>query len=169
MIRWRRSGDEAAIVELVRTELVPLSRRPGMKGSRIREEIAERMRRGVTLVAAGSNRGEPIAFLHMEVRNETLFVDLLAVKASEQNRRWGSQLMEKGELYGISMGCKEVRLFVDDTNARGLRFYGKRGYYTVRHIPSAYCYELGKPLAAWRPPFGNDLSFFEEWNFKVGE
>ncbi|WP_219640440.1 N-acetyltransferase [Cohnella sp. CFH 77786] len=148
MIRLRQPGDEEAIVDLVRTELVPLSPRPGMHGSRLRKEIDARLRRGVTLVASRTPRSEPFAFLHMEIRQRTLFVDLLAVSASAQNRRWGSMLMAAAEQYGASRGCTEARLFVDDTNERGLRFYAKLGYSAVRHISGAYCYELVKPLAA---------------------
>lgn len=144
VIRWRQPGDEAAIVRLVRTELVPLSTRPYMRGSKLRQEMSERLRRGETLVATRSARSDPFAFVHMEFRGTTLFIDLLAVEASEQNRRWGTVLMLEAERHGMSRGCREVRLFVDEKNTRGRRFYEKLGYSVVRHLPGAYCYELIK-------------------------
>ncbi|WP_276354782.1 GNAT family N-acetyltransferase [Cohnella caldifontis] len=148
LIRWRQRGDEEAIFRLVKTELVPLSSRPGMRDGRLRREIAERLRRGMTFVASRSAGSEPFAFVHMELHRNILFIDLLAVDSAEQNHRWGTRLMAEAERFGLSRGCREARLFVDDTNVRGLRFYTKLGYAGVRHIPSAKCYELAKPLAA---------------------
>lgn len=151
LIRWKKPGDERAIVGLVRTQLVPISPRPGLRGSRLRRELRPRLRRGATLVASRSARGEPFAFVHVELRSTTLFIDLLAVEPAEQNRRWGSTLLAAAERYGVENGCSESRLFVDENNERGLRFYAKHGYAVVRHIPQAACYELFKPLgASWQ-------------------
>jgi ribosomal protein S18 acetylase RimI-like enzyme len=146
LIRWFRRGDEDAIVRLVKEELVPLTQRPGMRDGRLRREIAERLRRGTTMVASRTAGSEPFAFVHLEVRQSVLFVDLLAVDSAEQNRRWGTRLMAEAERYGLARGCREARLFVDDTNERGIRFYAKLGYAGVRHLPDARCYELVKPL-----------------------
>lgn len=147
MIRWKRPGDEAAIVRLVQTQLVPSSRFPGIRSRHLRRDMARRLQRGVTLVSAKSARSEPFGFLHMEIRKPVLFIDLLAVDGAEQNRSWGTFMMGTAEMFGACQGCTEARLFVDDTNARGLRFYARLGYLTVRHIPGASCYELRKPLA----------------------
>lgn len=150
LIRWKRAGDERAIVGLVRTQLVPLSPRPGLGGSRLRRELLPRLRRGHTLVASRTAKSAPFAFVHLELRSATLFVDLLAVDPVEQNRRWGSTLMATAERYGMENGCSESRLFVDEQNERGMRFYARHGYTVVRHIPKAACYEMFKPLThAW--------------------
>jgi ribosomal protein S18 acetylase RimI-like enzyme len=151
VIRWRQPGDDSGIVDLVRTQLVPLSPRHHPRDSRLRQDVVTRLRRGATLVAAKDRRGSPFAFLHMEFRGTTLFIDLLAVDSSRQNRNWGTELMEMAEQYGKSKGCAEARLFVDDTNQRGLRFYHKLGYSVVRDLNSLHCYELYKPLV----PFHN--------------
>ena len=147
LIRWMRSGDEKAIVDLVRTQLVPISPRPGMGGNRLRRKVVPRLRRGRTLVASQTGRSEPFAFVHVELRSATLFIDLLAVAPQEQNRRWGSALMAAAERYGMENGCSEARLFVDDVNEGGMRFYARHGYAVARHIPKAACYEMAKPLA----------------------
>jgi len=150
LIRWKRAGDERAIVGLVRTQLVPISPRPGLHGSRLRRELLPRLRRGYTLVASRTAKSAPFAFVHAELRSATLFIDLLAVDPAEQNRRWGSALMDAAERYGMENGCSESRLFVDEQNERGMRFYARHGYTVVRHIPKAACYEIFKPLTqAW--------------------
>jgi len=150
LIRGMRAGDERAIVDLVRTQLVPISPRPGLRGSRLRRELAPRLRRGYTFVASRTAKSEPFAFVHVELRSATLFIDLLAVNPVEQNRRWGSALMAAAERFGAENDCSESRLFVDDINERGIRFYTRHGYTVVRHVPKAACYEMFKPLgAAW--------------------
>jgi GNAT superfamily N-acetyltransferase len=151
LIRWRQPGDDPGIVELVRTQLLPLSPRNTFRSGQLRQDISTRLGRGATMVVPRAGNSDPLAFLHLEVRKTTLFVDLLAVEPSAQNRHWGTELMNRAEQYGISQGCTEARLFVDDTNLRGLRFYGKLGYFAVRHIRDAGCYELFKTLApSWR-------------------
>jgi ribosomal protein S18 acetylase RimI-like enzyme len=82
----------------------------------------------------------------MEFRGSTLFIDLLAVNSSEQNRHWGSELMTRAETYGIKKGCTLSHLFVDEGNTRALRFYHRLGYYPVRAIPDLKVIELAKPL-----------------------
>ena len=146
MIRWKRSGDNKTIIDLVRKELVPFSRFPGIRIRHLRRDIAARLKRGHTLVAAEPGLGRPFGFLRLEIHGPVLFIDLLAVDSARQNRQWGTRLMRAAEAYGISAGCAEARLFVDDTNTRGLKFYAKLGYVIVRHVPEASCYELAKPL-----------------------
>lgn len=122
-----------------------------MRGARLRKELAARLQRGLTLVGSRTPDSEPVAFVHMEIRHPTLFVDLLAVDAKAQHRGWGTKLMAAAEKIGREHGCYDVRLFVDDTNDSGLRFYRNLGYRVARHIPEANCREMVKPLttAAW--------------------
>jgi len=145
VIRLRKPRDDEGILRLVRNELVPNSSLQMPDESGLREDIHQRLRRGTTLVAA-SGRKSPIAFLHMEFRDRTLFVDLLAVDASEQNRHWGSLLMAKAEQLGREKGCREARLYVDERNYRAQRFYQRLGYLPVQYVQSLRCYELVKPL-----------------------
>jgi ribosomal protein S18 acetylase RimI-like enzyme len=151
MIRWKTPGDDSGIVDLVRTQLVPLSPRNHPRDGRLTQDVKTRLRRGATLVASKSRRGEPFGFLHMELRDDILFIDLLAVDSTLQNRHWGTELMQKAEQYGLAKGCTQARLFVDDTNHRGMRFYHKLGYSVVQHLKQLNCYELFKPLV---PPYG---------------
>lgn len=138
-------------MRLIKRELVPLSRRPRLRGARLRKEVAARLKRGLTLVGSRTPDSEPVAFVHMEIRPPTLFVDLLAVDAKAQHRGWGTQLMAAAEKIGREQHCFDVRLFVDNTNESGFHFYRKLGYRVARHIPEAQCREMVKPLttATW--------------------
>ncbi|MBB6669806.1 GNAT family N-acetyltransferase [Cohnella nanjingensis] len=148
MIRWKRRSDLNGIVQLVRTELIPLSPRQHPRDRRLTDHVKERLNRGVTLVVSRTRGGEPFAFLHMIVQQETLFVDLLAVGANHQNRHWGSELMRQAEAYGRKHGCKQARLYVDEGNYRGQRFYQRLGYSVIGYRSDFQCYEMVKPLSA---------------------
>jgi ribosomal protein S18 acetylase RimI-like enzyme len=148
LIRWKHDGDQDGIVQLVRTQLVPVSPWQHPRDGRLRSEVEQRLRRGATLVISQSKRSRPLAFLHMQFIEQTLFIDLLAVDTQYQNRRWGSELMSRAENYGRKKGCTVARLFVDEGNARAHRFYERLGYTTMGHIKALKCYELSKPLMA---------------------
>ncbi len=147
LIRWRHQGDDKGIVKLVRTQLVPLSPWQHPRDRRLHYDITRRLRRGATLVAALSGRSAPFGFVHMEFRGTTLFIDLLAVDPSEQNKHWGTELMNRAELYGRKKGCTMSHLFVDEGNTRALHFYHRLGYYTLQTFQTFKVIELAKPLA----------------------
>jgi ribosomal protein S18 acetylase RimI-like enzyme len=138
------------IVRLVRTQLVPLSPWHRPRDRRLYGEIVRRLREGETLVASRSRSGDPFAFLHLIVRDSTLFVDLLAVDPSRQNRHWGTELMRRAEEYGLGKGCELAQLYVDEGNDKAHRFYRRLGYRTVRHVEELRCYQLEKPLESFQ-------------------
>lgn len=146
MIRWRQSRDDNGITELVRTQLVPISPWQHPKDSHLNSEISRRMRRGATLVVARTRRSPPLGFLHMEFRNHTLFIDLLAVDSKYQNRHWGTELMLRAEEYGRKKGCAMSRVFVDEDNTRALNFYHRLGYHTLRALEALRVIELVKVI-----------------------
>jgi len=146
LIRWRRSRDDKAIVELVRTQLVPISPWQHPRDGRLHTEIVRRLRRGATLVASKTDRSSPLGFLHMEFRHPTLIIDLLAVDSVHQNNKLGTALMDRAESYGRRQGFTAARVFVDDHNYRALRFYRRLGYHTISVIPSMKIVELAKSL-----------------------
>jgi len=146
LIRWRRIRDDKAIVELVRTQLVPISPWQHPRDGRLHADIVKRLRKGATLVASKTDRSPPLGFLHMEFRHPKLFIDLLAVDSRHQNKKFGTALMQRAEIYGRSQGCVASHVFVDDHNYRALRFYRRLGYDTLSVIPSLKVVELVKSL-----------------------
>jgi ribosomal protein S18 acetylase RimI-like enzyme len=146
LIRWKQPQDDKRIVELVRTQLVPISPWQHPRDSRLHSDITRRLRRGATLVVTGSRRSAPLAFLHMEFHNQTLLIDLLAVDSSHQNRQWGTELMNRAEHCGRKKGCMMSHLYVDEGNSRALRFYNRLGYNTLRHIKPLKVFEMAKSL-----------------------
>lgn len=149
MIRWKHAGDLKGIVQLVRTELVPISPWHHPRGRLLYMEVARRLRNGITLVAARTYRSTPFGFLHMEFRRDVLFIDLLAVDRRHQNKHWGTILMRRAEQYGkLHKQCSLALLYVDEDNLRGLRFYERLGYQITRHINGLKVFELMKYLNA---------------------
>lgn len=146
MIRWRRFRDDKAIVELVRTQLVPISPWQHPRDRRLHTDIVRRLRKGSTLVASRTNRSPAIGFLHMEFRGSKLFIDLLAVDPRHQNKKLGTALMARAEAYGRSRGCTAAYVFVDELNYRALRFYRRLGYAAFSAVPSLQAVELVKSL-----------------------
>ena len=146
MIRWRHKGDDRGIVELVRTQLVPISPWQHPRDGRLRGEVLRRLRRGPTLVVSRTRKSTPFAFLHMELHGEVLFVDLLAVDSRHQNRQWGTVLMKRAEEYGRRRGCEVSHLFVDESNTRGVRFYERIGYRIESHVEALKAYHMNKSL-----------------------
>lgn len=157
MIRWKLQGDARGIVDLVRKQLVPLSPWQHPRDERLRLEVVRRLRKGPTFVASRTRQGPPFGFVHIEIRGSVLFVDLLAVDSRHQNRRWGTELMNRAESYGRRKGCTVAYLFVDEGNARGIRFYRRLGYQSLAYVDALKAYHMRKSLVSVNQPFGNTL------------
>ena len=147
MIRLRKARtDDAELVRLIRTELIPLSHTVRPLDAHIIRELPLRFRHGTTYVAALSKTSPPIAFIHFEVMGETLLIYTLATHPEHRNRQWGKKLMAHAEANGMAHQCKAVRLHVDCINTKALHFYAKLGYHIIGCIPAIQCYELHKSL-----------------------
>ncbi|NIK76246.1 ribosomal protein S18 acetylase RimI-like enzyme [Paenibacillus castaneae] len=138
--------DEAEIVRLIRTELIPLSQTVHQHDAQTIRELPKRFRRGVTYVAALSKKSPPVSFLHFEVMGEVLYLDMMVTHPEHRNRQWGRKLIAQSEAYGISQQCRIARMFVDQVNTKAHNLYHKLGYITVNYYPELRCYELLKPL-----------------------
>ncbi|MGM1048513.1 MAG: GNAT family N-acetyltransferase [Bacillota bacterium] len=145
MIRYRKPGqDDAAILQLIESQLVPLSNLSPKELDTIRKDIPTRLRRGVTLVASPNQEGNVIAFIHFMLHGELLYIDMLAVAPAAQRKRLGISLMKHAEGFALSRGCKRAKVMVDLGNQKGLSFYQKLGYSIVRIITPSQCYEMEK-------------------------
>jgi ribosomal protein S18 acetylase RimI-like enzyme len=138
--------DEAELVRLIRTELIPLSYTVHQHDAQTIRELPKRFRRGVTYVASLSKKSAPVAFIHFEIMGEVLYLDMMVTHPDHRNRQWGKKLIAHSEAYGLAQQCKVARLFVDQVNAKAHHLYNKLGYNTVRYHPELRCYELLKPL-----------------------
>ncbi|ANY74697.1 GNAT family N-acetyltransferase [Paenibacillus ihbetae] len=148
MIRyWKPGQDDVMILQLIESQLVPLSHMSPKEIDAIRKDIPARLRRGVTLVAAGQE-DRVLAFIHFLMHGELLYIDMLAVAPAVQRKQWGIRLMEHAERFAISRGCKRAKVMVDIGNRGGLAFYSKLGYTVTRIISNSRCYEMEK---VWYP------------------
>ncbi|RJE91228.1 GNAT family N-acetyltransferase [Paenibacillus sp. 1011MAR3C5] len=149
MIRARKARtDDAELVRLIRTELIPMSHTARPLDARMIRELPKRFRKGNTYVATRSKFGPPVAFVHFYVHQNQLIVDMLVTHPEHRGRHYGTALMAHAEAFGKARHCHVARLFVDRINGRAHHFYNKLGYHTVRYVPELQCYELLKPLAS---------------------
>ncbi|MFD2610973.1 GNAT family N-acetyltransferase [Paenibacillus gansuensis] len=150
MIRYRQPlKDDRAICNLVIKELLPRSYKvrefQHLDYRLIRKDVKERLYKGTTFVAAG--RHEPLhAFIHLIPRNDTLYIDMLAVNSSKQNKGWGARLLQLAERHGRSKGLASASLYVDMLNDKAQRFYARHGYRLHSFHQNIQCYLLTKPL-----------------------
>lgn len=146
MIRARKPQDDTELVRLIRTELIPLSAAARPLDARMVRELPHRFRWGVTYVATRSKQGPPVAFVHFTCANGQLLIDMLATDSAYQRLGYGSLLMAHAEAYALDRQCSAARLYVDASNVKAHRFYGKLGYAWIRYIPEWHVHELTKPL-----------------------
>jgi ribosomal protein S18 acetylase RimI-like enzyme len=146
MIVQRRSGvHDRRIYRMVKTMLLPISRKtfPTMNVSF--SEIRERLNSGTAYVALHEGQSAAGFVLARKV-GDAVWVDMLAVDAKARHRGYGSLLLSRAELYGSRAGCSAAHLFVDDRNASARRFYEKRGYRPQRFYPEIGCHLYAKTL-----------------------
>jgi len=85
IIRYRKPGyDDPMILQLIESQLVPLSHMTKKELDTIRKDIPSRLQRGVTLVASSENDDRVFAFIHFMMHGELLYIDMLAVESTAQ-------------------------------------------------------------------------------------
>lgn len=147
MIRYRRpKQDDAFIMRLIDSQLVPISHLSPSQIETVRKEIPKRLSRGITLIACQRYEDDPLGFVHFILHGNLLYIDMLAVTPESQRKRWGNMLMVHAEKFAASRGCTRSKVMVDAGNANGLSFYRKLGYVTVRYHTLNQCHELEKKL-----------------------
>ncbi|TYP70145.1 GNAT family N-acetyltransferase [Paenibacillus methanolicus] len=148
LIRPRRPRtDDAEIIRLIRTELMPLSHTANPNDAKTIRELPKRLRQGVTFVISRKKTSMPLGFLHLYVIGDILQYDMLAIHPDHRGKHWGRLLMAHGEAYGRSKNCTLARLFVDKGNDKAHFLYQRLGFTTVRYYDFIRCYEMTKTLA----------------------
>jgi GNAT superfamily N-acetyltransferase len=146
MIRLRiPSKDNLHLYRIIVKRLLPKARIAQPKLRISKKTTYLRLKRGKVFVSVRAGK-PPFGFISLIIKQSILFIDLLAVEASDVNRGWGSRLMAIGERYGKKMGCSIVRLFVDQDNEHAMDFYKNKGYEIQEYVPLVHCYLLQKAL-----------------------
>jgi ribosomal protein S18 acetylase RimI-like enzyme len=148
MIRSRKPMmDDGDIIRLIRQELLPLNP-PGLRPRYSNRDMTKRMDRGVTFVWVPDKASvsRVCGFVTCIPRDRELFIDMLALDRNTQGRGIGALLLHKAEQLGMARGCSHTRLYVNDRNIRGIRFYQKHGMYTIWHDPTILSYVMEKPI-----------------------
>ncbi|WP_068773849.1 N-acetyltransferase [Paenibacillus sp. FJAT-26967] len=135
MIRNRNSSkDDAAIVRLTQSELLPFTRLTTPEAEVKLPDLQKRFALGKTYVAE-SGAQAVAGFVSVQVSGTHLFVDMLAVDSKFHGRGLGTLLMERAEKYGRSKKCRLSSLYVDRVNQKAISFYQNKGYETTRYLP----------------------------------
>jgi ribosomal protein S18 acetylase RimI-like enzyme len=148
MIRSRKPTlDDSEILRLIRQELIPLNP-PGLRPVFSNRDMTKRVNQGTTFVWVPDEalRSRVGGFITCEPRGGALFVDMLALDRSAQGRGIGSMLLIQAERFGRVHGCTHTRLYVNDTNVRGIRFYQKHGMQPVWYDAGIRSYVLEKRI-----------------------
>lgn len=149
MIRLRHPRrDDPTIYSLIETELMPWSGISHPTDPRHKSEIRRKLSSGTTFVALNT-RGKsipPVGFVNTMIIGHMIYIDMLAVKADERQKGWGSQLMQTAELHGLRSGCTYAGLLVNNSNTAAFRYYMRRGYYPVKEHDELKCWEMHKPF-----------------------
>ena len=141
------AADDAAILKLIRRRLLPLNP-PSLRRKWTDRELKKRLNLGATLVwtPGAAPRSRPGAFVTYLMRSDVLFVDMLAVDEPYQRRGIGSRLLRLAEAAGAAGGCRVMRLYVNDGNRAGIRFYMKHGMAPVWYEERVRSYVMEKPI-----------------------
>jgi ribosomal protein S18 acetylase RimI-like enzyme len=146
MIRLRvPSKDDLHLYRLIVKSLLPLARKAQPELSLGKKKTLLRIAKSKVFVSARQGK-PPFGFISLKIKNRILFIDMLAVEASNANRGWGSLLMDAAERYGKMKGCPLAQLFVDRMNEHAIAFYINKGYEIQEYVPLVHCYRMQKYL-----------------------
>lgn len=147
MIRPRNpKTDDAALYRLVLQRLVPIARKARPAIDVRRRTIMKRLCANKVLVLAQDRARKPYGFISFQVRDDLMMIDMLAVHAKQQNKGFGSKLMEAAESYARREGVRVMRLAVDEPNEHAQHFYVRKGYYVAWYLPDQHLYVMEKAL-----------------------
>jgi ribosomal protein S18 acetylase RimI-like enzyme len=147
MIRRRLPRrDDPRIYHMIVHELVPFTHSGYCPTIHSFAAIRKRLRSNVTFVDEHPSY-RLCGFISIQVRADVLFIDLLAVDPIVRGRGIGKSLMLTSQRYGQRTGCRESRLFVDQSNQHALGFYRAMGYGFLDYYAQIRCYLLSKRLS----------------------
>lgn len=146
MIRTRNPRrDDRTILDLVKRELFVFTVQTMPDTRWEPAEVRRRLDRNVTFVIA-PRRTKTVGFVSVRSSGKTMLLDLLAVERGSQGKGWGTALIHHAEQYARSSGYREMKLFVDEANAKARMFYRRNGYVEEQYIPALSYIAMGKRL-----------------------
>jgi GNAT superfamily N-acetyltransferase len=145
LIRKRKPDiDNRSIHRLIKKELVPHTQREFSDVNYNPSQTKLRLLSGITYVITKGKRNPPIGFITTFIKQDCLFIDMLAVYRSYQGKGLGSRLIDHVERLAKKTGCTESHLMVERGNQDAQRFYLKKGYIHTQYVPGERCYLLRK-------------------------
>jgi GNAT superfamily N-acetyltransferase len=80
-------------------------------------------------------QSEIIAVLELVIKEESLYIDTVAVKPSHQSRGLGKQLLNFSETRARELGRNVMTLFTNERYTALLEMYARHGYVETHRIP----------------------------------
>jgi N-acetylglutamate synthase-like GNAT family acetyltransferase len=80
-------------------------------------------------------QSEIIAVLELILKNDSLYIDTVAVKPSHQSRGLGKQLLNFSETRARELGRNATTLFTNERYTALLEMYARHGYVETHRIP----------------------------------
>jgi ribosomal protein S18 acetylase RimI-like enzyme len=93
-----------------------------------------------------------VGLLVVEVRDDHLLIENVAVAPAVQRRGVGSALLNLAEAQAARLGLREVRLYTNELMTQNLTFYPRRGYVEVaRGVQDGYRRVFFRKMLAAEP------------------
>ncbi len=137
--------DDGSLFRLADMLLMPSARSVFPSFTLHASDMGRRLNQGETFVAA-KDRQPPFGFILCRVKDQNLWIELLAVHAKRQGKGYGSALMSEAERHGRRNGCTRALLYVYKDSEGAQRFYAKNGYVPVLFDSGMQCYLYCKSL-----------------------
>ena len=101
-----------------------------LDGQRIDEEGMREMlgRPGAAMLLCQSAAGELLGSFHVQVKDELIYLSMLAVNPTGQARGVGKFLLQAAEDYGRQHGCTTSKMTVISVRTELIAYYERRGY-----------------------------------------
>jgi N-acetylglutamate synthase-like GNAT family acetyltransferase len=95
-------------------------------------------------------QSEIIAVLELVIKEESLYIDTVAVKPSHQSRGLGKQLLNFSETRARELGRNSMTLFTNERYTALLEMYARHGFIETHRIPvqGTDAVHMHKPLEA---------------------
>jgi ribosomal protein S18 acetylase RimI-like enzyme len=130
-------ADVPAVVSIVDDAYAPYIERIGRPPAPMTVDYHELVATAEVWVA--EDDGAAVGLLVVELRDDHLLVENLAVAPALQGHGVGSALLQHAESRAAALGLSEVRLYTNEAMTQNLNFYARRGYVEVgRGVQEGY-------------------------------
>jgi ribosomal protein S18 acetylase RimI-like enzyme len=138
--------DDTIIIQLIKDELLPIALKRFPNTPFNKDELMQRLSMGTTYVWK-ERIGRIVGFIHLYIRDQIVWVDMIAVDHLQQGKGVGHKLINHALSFGKSNRMNRIALYVDKSNSKAIQFYKSLGFRSIQYHPHIYCYEFSRELS----------------------